>query len=184
MESGNNKSEPIELTMEREKEQEEAVVAVKKSSRRPDIDLIRIVLTWGILLYHTVLIYTPWAPYYVKIFPQYIEGWHYLTLWFIISMNVWNMPMFFFLSGIRKDHNFDAKKKNFLSYQPPFSSDFYFEDQSVMIESQCILWSEEKELQSVPRGESPPPPGAGPLPQPQLLLFPCYRLLQQTLTQL
>ena len=109
MESGNNKSDPIELTMERDKDQEEAVVAVKKSSRRPDIDLIRIVLTWGILLYHTVLIYTPWSPYYVKIFPQYIEGWHYLTLWFIISMNAWNMPMFFFLSGIRKDHNFDAK---------------------------------------------------------------------------
>ena len=33
----------------------------KKSSRRPDIDLIRVVLTWGILLYHTVLVYTPYA---------------------------------------------------------------------------------------------------------------------------
>ena len=111
MESTNNKSDPIELRMEGDKEQQETVVAVKKSSRRPDIDLIRIVLTWGILLYHTVLIYTPWASYYVKIFPQFVEGWHYLSLWFIISMNVWNMPMFFFLSGIRKDHNFNAKKK-------------------------------------------------------------------------
>ena len=109
-ESTNNKSDPpIELTMEKDKEQEEAVVTVKKSSRRPDIDLIRIVLTWGILLYHTVLIYTPFAHYYVKVYPQYIEGWHWSSLWFIISMNVWNMPMFFFLSGIRKDHNFEVK---------------------------------------------------------------------------
>ena len=37
-----------------------------KSSRRPDIDIIRIVLTWGILLYHTVLIYAPYASYYVR----------------------------------------------------------------------------------------------------------------------
>ena len=30
-------------------------------ARRPDIDLARVVLTWGILLYHTVLVYTPYA---------------------------------------------------------------------------------------------------------------------------
>ena len=101
MESANKKSDPIELTMDQDKEGEVAVV-VKKSSRRPDIDLIRIVLTWGILLYHTVLIYTPFLPYYLKIYPEIIEGWHWSSLWFIISMNAWNMPMFFFLSGIRK----------------------------------------------------------------------------------
>ena len=38
----------------------------RKSSRRPDIDIIRIILTWGILLYHTVLIYTPYLSYYVR----------------------------------------------------------------------------------------------------------------------
>ena len=95
-----NKGEPTELKMEKEPEQE-APVQAQKSSRRPDIDLIRIVLTWGILLYHTVLVYTPWLPYYVKVFPENIEGWHWSSLWFIISMNAWNMPMFFFLSGIR-----------------------------------------------------------------------------------
>ena len=116
MESGHNKSEePIQLRMEQDKDQADTTgvtVTVKKSSRRPDIDLIRIVLTWGILLYHTVCIYTPWAPYYVKIYPQYIEGWHYFSLWFIISMNAWNMPMFFFLSGIRKHHNFEYSFSN------------------------------------------------------------------------
>jgi len=86
----------VELKIEEEAEQTE----VKKSSRRPDIDLIRILLTWGILLYHTVLIYTPLLPYYLKVFPDQLEEWHWSSFWFIISMNAWNMPMFFFLSGI------------------------------------------------------------------------------------
>ena len=83
----------------------------KPSSRRPDIDLIRVVLTWGILLYHVVLIYAPYAAYYVRIIPDTepsrlgwatsVPEWHLAALWFIISMNAWNMPMFFFLSGIR-----------------------------------------------------------------------------------
>ena len=74
----------------------------KPSSRRPDIDLIRVVLTWGILLYHVVLIYAPYAAYYVRIIPETsVPEWHLAALWFIISMNAWNMPMFFFLSGIR-----------------------------------------------------------------------------------
>ena len=38
----------------------------KTTSRRPDIDLVRVVLTWGILLYHTVLIYAPFLSYYVR----------------------------------------------------------------------------------------------------------------------
>jgi len=71
-----------------------------KSSRRPDIDIIRIGLTWGILLYHTVLIYTPYLSYYVRIIPLEIPNWHLIGLWFVITMNAWNMPMFFFLSGI------------------------------------------------------------------------------------
>ena len=70
-------------------------------ARRPDIDVLRITLTWGILLFHTALIYTPFVPYYLKIFPENIGFWQvYVTMWFMISMNVWNMPMFFFLSGV------------------------------------------------------------------------------------
>ena len=33
--------------------------------------------------------------------PEAVPYWHLGGLWFIISMNAWNMPMFFFLSGIR-----------------------------------------------------------------------------------
>ena len=38
----------------------------QKSKRKPEIDVIRVGLTWGILLFHVVLIYIPWIPYYVK----------------------------------------------------------------------------------------------------------------------
>ena len=78
-------------------------VTMKKSSRRPDIDVIRIVLTWGILVYHTALIYGPYLSYYVRIIPDSgLDSWTMIYFYFIISMNAWNMPMFFFLSGIRK----------------------------------------------------------------------------------
>ena len=36
------------------------------SSRRPDIDLLRVSLTWAILLFHVVLIYAPFLFYYVR----------------------------------------------------------------------------------------------------------------------
>ena len=78
-----------------------------KLPRRADIDLLRIVLSWAILVYHTVLVFTPSLPYYVKIYPppphstQYTVLWQWSTLWFIVSMNSWNMPLFFFLAGLR-----------------------------------------------------------------------------------
>merc|ERR1719229_994668 len=99
----------VELNMEKGREGEQTE-EVKKSSRRSDIDLIRVALTWGILLYHVVLIYAPYAAYYVRIIPDTepsrlgwatsVPEWHLAALWFIFSMNAWNMPMFFFLSGI------------------------------------------------------------------------------------
>ena len=70
-------------------------------ARRPDIDVIRIVLTWLILLYHTVQIYLPQIGFFVGIHSENSPGLIMAGVGFIISMNVWNMPMFFFLSGIR-----------------------------------------------------------------------------------
>ena len=86
----------------------EAITAPpKKSSRRPDIDVIRIVLTWGILVYHTALIYGPYLTYYVRIIPDSgVDNWTVIYVYFVTSMNAWNMPMFFFLSGIRKGNIF------------------------------------------------------------------------------
>ena len=37
-----------------------------RGSRRPDIDLLRVSLTWAILLFHVVLIYAPFLFYYVR----------------------------------------------------------------------------------------------------------------------
>ena len=83
----------------------EEPVRATKSPRRPDIDVVRIVLTWGILVYHTSLIYGPGLSYYVRIVPDTVNSWMLIYYWLIISMNVWNMPMFFFLSGMRNDIN-------------------------------------------------------------------------------
>ena len=94
-------------------ENENVVKSPKKSSRRPDIDIIRIGLTWGILMYHTVIIYAPYTSYYVKIIPEMpAQPWHLLALWFIVSMNAWNMPMFFFLSGISAFFGLKKRSEN------------------------------------------------------------------------
>ena len=37
----------------------------------------------------------------VRIVPAPAPAWHLAAVWFEISMNAWNMPMFFFLSGVR-----------------------------------------------------------------------------------
>ena len=76
------------------------------TQRRPDIDVIRILLTWAILLFHTTLIFSPLAWYYVKIIPDPVPSWHLLASWFTATMDVWQMPMFFFLSGIRYKYKF------------------------------------------------------------------------------
>ena len=37
---------------------------------------------------------------FIRVIPEAVPVWHLPALWFIITMNAWNMPMFFFLSGI------------------------------------------------------------------------------------
>lgn len=84
--------------------QPETTAAPKSTSRRPDIDVLNISVTWLILLYHAVLIYCPYIPYYVKDpsippkpGPDQVS---FYALVYIIFMNGWNMPLFFFLSGV------------------------------------------------------------------------------------
>ena len=95
-----NKGVDMEMTEKTVDTEAQAVTTKPKSSRRPDIDIIRILLTWGILVYHCVLIYTPYFSYYVRVIPETIPAWYMASMWFIVSMNAWNMPMFFFLSGV------------------------------------------------------------------------------------
>ena len=68
--------------------------------RLPGIDLIRVSLTWGILLFHTAAAYAPFTGYYVKSYGWSNDLFYYLSITWVIFMDVWQMPMFFFLSGV------------------------------------------------------------------------------------
>ena len=74
------------------------------AARRPDIDVLNIIVTWLILLYHVVIVYCPYLTYYVKDVnipaePGPDSGYFY-ALVYIIFNNAWNMPLFFFLAGV------------------------------------------------------------------------------------
>ena len=79
-------------------------LAPTSASRRPDIDVLNICLTWLILLYHAVIVYTPDIPWYVKDPNNPLEPGpnqvSYYARVFIAFMNGWNMPLFFFLAGV------------------------------------------------------------------------------------
>ena len=80
-------------------------------ARLPGIDLIRVFLTWGILFQHTlsgVFLYVsaPSDPsndtqYYLRQIARAIVGF----------MDVWQMPMFFFLSGVSSFHALNRRSE-------------------------------------------------------------------------
>ena len=76
------------------------ITPVRRSARRPDIDCIRVGLTWGILLYHSTIAFLPEEGWYIT--NKYSLGpvLHPLVKVFKNFMLIWNMPMFFFLSGV------------------------------------------------------------------------------------
>lgn len=87
-----------------------------RRARRIDLDALRIVLTWSILLYHTVLVYAPFLRYYVKApaTPYTVDtvgAGGIAALVFITWMNAWNMPLFFFLAGIASFHSMTARRE-------------------------------------------------------------------------
>ena len=90
-------------------------ITIKDVSRRPDIDCIRVGLTWGILLFHTVAQFTPGE----QVFPpaKHPIGSELLSFLHVFKhfMVVWNMPMFFFLSGISS--YFALSKRNEQQYR-------------------------------------------------------------------
>ena len=82
--------------------------AVALPPRLPAIDLIRVSLTWGIVLFHTAVAYAPLTGFYVKSFGRSSDVFYYLSINWVIFIDVWQMPMFFFLSGISALHAFHA----------------------------------------------------------------------------
>ena len=78
-----------------------------KASRLPGIDIIRVTLTWGILLYHTTLAYSStkhWYAYGAALSHSSNKVLYYLPDTWTDFMDVWQMPMFFFLSGVSSYH--------------------------------------------------------------------------------
>ena len=79
----------------------------KKISRRPELDVIIVALTWGILLWHVCLLYFRQYAGPGKLKPIKEDAYTIISsihiVWmFIDFMDVWNMPMFFYLSGNRE----------------------------------------------------------------------------------
>ena len=94
---------------ERREEDFEAANKDKSTSakaRLPGIDMIRVSLTWGVLLFHTTLAFSSTVPFYVfgSNFFSNTGVQYYLPNFVVNFMDVWQMPMFFFLSGVSAYH--------------------------------------------------------------------------------
>ena len=85
------------------------------ASRLPGIDLIRVTLTWGILLFHTSVAYSNNGGWYISApFDSSNDVLYYLR-WILEGwtgfMDVWQMPMFFFLSGVSAFHALNRRSE-------------------------------------------------------------------------
>ena len=74
----------------------------KEISRRPELDVIIVALTWGILLRHVngfILMTTDKLKKTIKEDAYTIISPVHIIQMFTDFMHAWNMPMFFYLSG-------------------------------------------------------------------------------------
>ena len=86
-----------------------------KITRRPDIDMLSVIITWVVLLTHTVMAYTPIvASYYpvmdpnlpsvninnITVLSEIDSPDDYGFMIYLLFVNTWIMPIFFFLSGV------------------------------------------------------------------------------------
>ena len=94
------KFKDLENPVEHEASDIRVSVQKRAVSRRPDIDCIRVCLTWGILLFHTTIAFIPEQQWYVTSKYPLDSALHSFAKVFREFMLIWNMPMFFFLSGI------------------------------------------------------------------------------------
>ena len=83
--------------------QHETGTRSQPTARRPDIDMLNICMTWLILLFHVACIYNH-GHWYVKD-PDILhnsgpENFSFYATLFTSFMNAWNMPLFFFMSGV------------------------------------------------------------------------------------
>ena len=88
-------------------------------ARRPEVDVIIVALTWGILLWHVCQFYSPFTEFYLA-FPRELDSGPikedaylvisagYIIQMFMDFVSAWIMPMFFYISG---------KGEYFIKYQ-------------------------------------------------------------------
>ena len=78
-------------------------------ARRPELDVIIVALTWGILLYHVCRVYSPFEDYWLH-YPELNNGTiredaytiisaGYIVQIFTLFIRAWATAMFFYLSG-------------------------------------------------------------------------------------
>ena len=67
------------------------------TTRRHDIDWMRVIAIWLLLIYHIAIIFQPWAMFF-----GFIRSEELMTgLWKPMSMlNVWRIPLLFYISGM------------------------------------------------------------------------------------
>ena len=78
--------------------------------RRPEIDVLNVIMTWFVLSYHVTVLYMPnWKftrDNWIDNLPQNFAGillfhpWDLCLYTYFTFMYAWNMPFFFFLGGI------------------------------------------------------------------------------------
>lgn len=78
-----------------------------KTTRRHDIDWLRVIAIWLLLIYHIAIVFQPWAMFFGFIrSAELIEGlWKPMTM-----LNVWRIPILFYVSGMGV--YFAIKKRN------------------------------------------------------------------------
>jgi len=85
--------------MQLEKPEPTSCPSPASPARRPDIDLVRVCLTWGILAFHTTMAYAWGGAFGLVWVPKLGDTASFMAIAFTEFMESWNMPMFFFLSG-------------------------------------------------------------------------------------
>src|SRR6056297_767274 len=68
-----------------------------KTERRYDIDWLRVIAIWLLLIYHIAIIFQPWAMFvgFIRSEELMQELWTYMSL-----INVWRIPLLFCVSGM------------------------------------------------------------------------------------
>ena len=88
-------------------------VKATPTTRLPGIDIIRVSLTWGILLFHTTVAYcSVCGGWYISAQSLSSDNvLYYLPAGWVGFMDVWQMPMFFFLSGVSAFHALNRRSE-------------------------------------------------------------------------